>query len=350
MQYRLQYNKYLHGKLITMIKRSELSFLLVLSILVVLLTSLFPIRGSGSNKISVYAQDSNTISSEIYFPLIIRDRFEKSSFLPDSSIQEDWLTYLNQYRLMANLPPVTFNESWNQGSWNHSRYMVKNNIITHYEDPSNIYFSIDGDLAGKSGNLAASYNYNSDDRFAFDTWMQAPFHAVSILDPVLLTVGYGSYRENGSGLQMAATLDVLRGRDTLPEEVEFPIMWPGDGKTVNINHHWGEYPSPLTSCPGYQAPTGLPIILQLGSGSQVPQVTAHSFYLGDSALEHCVFDETNYQNPNDADRELGRAILSARNAIVLIAREPLQPGVMYTASITTNNQTYTWSFFVGTGQ
>jgi len=332
-----------------MIKRDLLWFLIGIGI-ILSLTSLHTFSGDGSTKLVAYAHEDDSISNQVYFPLIISQRFKESSPQPGSSIQDHWLTYINEYRLMANLLPVTDNESWNQGSVYHSRYMVKNNVLTHFEDPGNPYFTVEGDLAGRSGNLAASYNFYSDDRFAFDTWMQAPFHAVSLIDPALRTVGFGSFRENGTGLQMAATLDVLRGRGDIPEEVEFPIMWPGDGKTVNINHHWGEYPSPLTSCPGYQAPTGLPIILQLGSGSQVPQVTAHSFYLGDSALEHCIFDETSYENPDSADRALGRGILSARNAIVLIPREPLQPGEMYTASITTNNQTYTWSFFVGTGQ
>jgi uncharacterized protein YkwD len=334
----------------SMIKRISPLSCLILAALLVNLTALMPVEGEGSRGNIAYAQGSDTLGSKIFIPLIIIDSVEKPSDQSDVPSEEGWLSYLNSYRLMANLPPVIDNEAWNQGSWYHSRYMVKNNIMTHYEDANNPYFTMEGDQAGRSGNLAGSFNHESDDRFSLDTWMQAPFHAVSILDPSLLTVGYGSFRENGSGLQMGATLDVLRGRGTIPEQVEFPIMWPGDGKTVNINHHWGEYPSPLSSCPGYQAPTGLPIILQLGSGNQTPQVSDHSFYAGSLALEHCIFDESSYENPNSQDRDLGRAILSARNAVVLIPRQPLQPGETYTVYITTNNQTYTWSFLVGHSQ
>ena len=320
------------------------------SLFLFLLISFFPVGFQGATSSSVFAQSDDQVSNLVYIPLVILDQSEISLPIPDTSTEEDWINYLNSYRLMANLPPVSFNETWSQGSWNHSRYMVKNNIVTHYEDSTNPYYSLEGDLAGKSGNLAASFDVNSNDHFSFDTWMQAPFHAVSILDPSLLSVGYGSYRENGSGLQMAATLDVLRGRGDIPEQVEFPIMWPADGMTVSINHHWGEYPSPLTSCPGYQAPTGLPIILQLGHGNLTPQVSSHSIFAGSLSLEHCVFDETSYENPNQADRELGRAVLAARNAIILIPRAPLQVDEMYTVTITANDHTYTWSFHVGADQ
>ncbi|MFU8771649.1 MAG: CAP domain-containing protein [Anaerolineales bacterium] len=333
-----------------MLRKNVLSICLIFCSLSVLLMVLFPTGENGIGSLAAYAQEENSHVSRIFIPLLIVGASEDLSPQPDYPTLEDWLTYLNSYRLMANLPVVTNNESWTQGTWYHSRYMVKNNILTHYEEPTNPYFTYEGDQAGRSGNLVGSFNNEADDRYAIDTWMQAPFHAVSILDPSLLSVGYGSYREIGSGLQMGATLDVLRGREMIPEEVEFPIMWPADGKTVNINHHWGEYPSPLTSCPGYQAPTGLAVILQLGPGDQIPQVSAHSFFVGDSVLEHCIFDETSYVNPNSADQILGRAILSARSAIVLIPREPLQPGENYTVSITTNDQTYTWSFYVGFGR
>lgn len=56
-----------------------------------------------------------------------------------------------------------------------------------------------------------------------------------------------------------------------------------------------ESPDPLTSCPGYTAPTGPPIILQLGSFSFVPNVSATSFTQDGAPLEHCVYDETTYQ-------------------------------------------------------
>ncbi len=175
--------------------------------------------------------------------------------------------------------------------------------------------------------------------------MTAPFHAVGMLDPELLKAGYGSYREADGGFQMGATLDVLRGLGAIPSGVTFPIMWPANGKTTQLRAYTGgEMPDPLTSCAGYTAPAGLPIILQLGSGSLTPMVTASSFSQAGTLLQQCVFSEATYANPNLSDQNLGRGVLNSRDAIVLIPRMPLTPGATYSVSITANSKTYRWSF------
>jgi hypothetical protein len=99
------------------------------------------------------------------------------------------------------------------------------------------------------------------------------------------------------------------------------------------------------------AQTGLPIILQLGAGNVIPYpglspVTAFSFKQGAATLESCEFDENNYQNPDSNSQNLGRAVLSTRDAIVIVPRNPLTPGATYTVSVTANSQVYTWSFTV----
>ena len=160
------------------------------------------------------------------------------------------------------------------------------------------------------------------DSGALELWLLGPFHAVGMLDPELQQVGFGSYRET----RMAAALDVLRGKAAVPGSVIFPIRWPGSGATVGLaSFGGGESPNPLASCSGYTAPTGLPVILQIGTGSQTPNVTAHSFKRGSTSLEHCIFDETSYSNPNGADQGTGRSVLGSRDAIVLIPRSPLAP-------------------------
>jgi hypothetical protein len=90
----------------------------------------------------------------------------------------------------------------------------------------------------------------------------------------------------------------------------------------------------------------VPILLQIGPGDQTPNVLAHSFSQGSASLAHCVFDETGYSNPDPSARNLGRAILGARDTIVLIPQQPLVPGTRYTVSITLDSGTYTWSFLV----
>ncbi len=275
-----------------------------------------------------------------YVPLVMR-------FATPTPEVTNWLTYLNSYRAMAGLPGVTENPAWSDGDWKHSRYCVKNDYIGHSEDPTNDWYTPEGAEAAANGNVMVSSSTSATDNYAIDLWMQGPFHALGILDPHLAQVGFGSYREAGHVWGMAATLDVLRGQGTVPPYVAFPVMWPANGKTVGLRSYGGsESPDPLTSCAGYSAPSGLPIILQLGSGSVTPSVSAHSFMQGSTNLDHCIFDETNYYNPNSGSQDLGRSVLNSRDAIVLIPRSPLTPGASYTVSITSNGATYGWTFTV----
>jgi hypothetical protein len=142
-------------------------------------------------------------------------------------------------------------------------------------------------------------------------------------------------------------MDVARGQGTVPATITFPIAYPGDGKIINLrSFDGGEWPDPLTSCAGYAAPAGLPIILQVGPGNVTPNVTAHSFMQSATSLDHCLFDETSYTNPDGSTQTTGRNILNGRDAIVLIPKQPLTPGATYAVAITANGQTYSWSFTV----
>jgi len=273
-----------------------------------------------------------------------------SSPTPTPTISPDpsnWLSYVNYYRATAGLPPMSENSSWSDDCEKHAKYIVKNDVLEHDEDPSNPWYTLEGQTAAKNSNLAASYDMNDGVQFTVDAWMQAPFHAISIIDPALSQTGYGIYKEDDGGFVLGSALDVIRGRGAAPASTRFPIKWPGDGMTVPLRLHWGETPDPLTSCPGYTAPTGLPVTLQLGAGDLTPNVTGHSFTTaGGASLEHCVFDETNYSNPSDYEEYWVRSILDARDAVVLIPKDPLTPGGTYMVSITANGQTHQWSFNV----
>ncbi|MEG4573861.1 Calx-beta domain-containing protein, partial [Microcoleus sp. N3A4] len=276
----------------------------------------------------------------------------------DNDTQPEWLSTLNFHRTAADLPPVRENPTWREGAVAHSRYGVKNNELTHYEEPGNQFYTPEGLKAGMNGNVSSGKT----DVGAIERLISIPFHALGMLDPRLTEVGFGAYREADGGIEAAATLPLEYG--SLPSSVQFPIMWPGNGQTIpaSIRSFLAEYPDALTGTgnPPYTSPAGLPLLLQLGSGNVTPNVTAHSFSRGGTQLAHAVFDETNYVNPNNGtaqiygpksqaknDQEVGRGILDSRDAVVLIPRDPLLPGETYTASITANGKTYTWSFTVG---
>lgn len=262
------------------------------------------------------------------------------------SMSSTWLDWVNIHRWIARLPPVYENVEWSQGNVLHARYMVKNDYIGHSEDSGNAWYTAEGDAAARNSDLMVSSLTSATDQYAVDLWMTAPFHAVGIIDPELRTTGYGSYREADGGWQMGAGLDVLRGLGEIPSSVQYPIVWPSNGSTIHLTSYNSEYPDPLTSCPGFTAPAGLPLIVQLGSGNVTPDVTDHSFFRGETPLEHCIFDETNFTHPDGSQQSLARSILNSRDAIILIPRTPLLSGAIYTASITTNGQVISWSFTV----
>lgn len=262
-------------------------------------------------------------------------------FITRPTEDPEWLKYLNRFRDLVGLAHLSEESSWSAGAELHSRYMVKNDDIGHSEDPSNPWYTPEGHAAAQNGNVAVSSSSSAPDTFAIDLWMTGPFHAIGVVDPRLQLTGFGSYRENVGEWQMGATLDVLRGRGPLPGDISYPIYFPGDGSAYWLTQYGGkEFPDPLQSCPGYSAPSGPPVIIQLGSGGVTPNVTASSFSRSGVMLDHCVFDETNYAT------SLGRTILNSRDAVVIMPREPLAVGEAYTASITHNGVVYTWSFTV----
>lgn len=280
---------------------------------------------------------------QAYLPLILN-----SAPLPAAASESGiaWLDYLNRFRQLGNVAPVTENKAWSHASWLHSRYMVKEDVLTHEESPHSPWYTAQGQLAAQNGNIAGG-PLDAPDSHAIDVWMRGPFHAVSILDPRLSQVGFGSYREDSGPRKMAATLDVLRGRGNRPPETDFPLPFPKDGGYTWVTSHEGhEWPQPLSSCEGYSPPSGPPIILQLGNGALTPQVTATSFKRGNLALAHCVIDETSYTHPDATQQRVGRLILNSRDAVVIMPRHPLVAGHTYTASVTANGRTTTWHFTV----
>ena len=118
-----------------------------------------------------------------YLPIVIRQ--EPPPPPPPPPPDPDWLIYLNQFRASVGLHLLTENEDWSGGGWLHSRYMVKNDVVTHSQDPNNPWYSLAGHLAGQNGNTYVSGFMNASDNAAINFWMTAPFHALPMLHPRL---------------------------------------------------------------------------------------------------------------------------------------------------------------------
>jgi len=265
---------------------------------------------------------------------------------PRAAADLTWLDRVNFYRAMASLPPVAEDPVLSGAVLQHARYMVTHDEVRHSEDRRGPWATPEGAAAAAVSNLAGSTSAFETDSWAVDAWMQAPFHALGILDPALQQVGFGIHRARDGRIQTAAGLDVIRGRGAAPAALAYPIVWPANGSTVPLAKHTGEYPDPLASCQGYELPAGLPVIVQLGSGGEVPNVTGSWFVDGTRPLDHCIFDEGSYRNRDAVQQRLGRSILRSRNAIVLIPRKPLTPGTPYRTVVEVNGRLIDWTFEV----
>jgi hypothetical protein len=219
----------------------------------------------------------------------------------------------------------------------------------HFEDPSKPWYTAEGAVAGRAGDIDEAWSPHGTlaPSWALDNWMQSPFHRFPILNPHLHSVGYGYVCEAGvciAALNLNGDVDPIMSP---PAPLAAPIEYPPDRASIDLNSFDGEWPDPLTSCPGYSLPTGYPISLQLGT--LVNQGVA-SYSLKRTAptpftLETCVFDGNTYKNPDAGTQAMMRNQLINFGAIVMMPRRPLEPG-FYSVSITAGGREYAWSFTV----
>jgi hypothetical protein len=255
-----------------------------------------------------------------------------------------WSEQVGYIRTLAGLPGVTENSAYTDGCFNHARYMVKTDDVNHQE-AAGPWYSEAGNTAALNSVLFVYGDTTIAPRTVFNSWMTGAFHGVALIDPRWQTTGYGSFAENIGTWKFGACMDVNRGLGAVPAGVSYPVAWPGDGTTIPVLRFVGpEAPDPLTSCPGYTSPTGPPIYLLAGDGTTTPTVTAHSFQVDGGELDHCLFDESSYINPDANSQDIGRAVIGARDAVILLPKVPLVTGKTYTVSITVNGVARTWSF------
>ncbi len=265
---------------------------------------------------------------------------------PILPVNATWLQTVNAWRALSGLDPVTEDPTFSAGDLAHSTYIVRTGDFGHTENPflvdgttPNPWYSAEGNDAGANGNVAASSDATKTDRHFVDQWMNAPFHAAGILDPMLVTTGFGSYRLAGeTPYPAAATLDVLRGRTGAAATV--PTLFPGDTSVLPVaqqSYHGGESPDPLSPCAGYNPGsgsinTGPPLFALLPNAPTAATLTATVERDG-APVESCAYDETSYTNTVPDDQTTGQQVLASRHQVVVVPRLPLVAGSVYSVSI-----------------
>ncbi|HVN27888.1 MAG TPA: FHA domain-containing protein [Candidatus Binataceae bacterium] len=271
-------------------------------------------------------------------------------------MSDTWLSKLNEYRQSTGLPEVTEADALSKGDANHARYVVANqaamlrsgnlNASIHDEDPSRPFFTPEGKNAGELSDVDGVFTdppQNNGPSWAIENWITGPFHRMWLLNPALHRVGYGQYCEKGL---CAAALDIHSGAAG-DSQFTSPVMFPADRSTIRNGTFTAdevEWPDPLASC-GYHAPTGLPITLQIG-GAAPAHLESYSLKRNGKEVATCAFDASSYKSADKVAVERVRKQLAQFGAIVMVPKEPLAPGAMYTVQIFASGQTYSWWFGV----
>jgi uncharacterized protein YkwD len=253
---------------------------------------------------------------------------------PDNTDQ--FVAWVNYYRMMSGVPKVSDNTNFQNGARRHSCYMLQNGL-THAEDPAKPGYTVEGDRAGRNGNVAVHSVANTPVGEFTDLWMTAPFHALGMLRPGLRQIGSGrcdiAEPYPGQKWRSAATVDILSGLDT-SVKVTAPIVFPGNGATVRVSRFIAETPDPRTFCGWSGATVGLPLVAQLPESS-LGAVASMSGPAG--PVKVCTLTNRNTSG-------VAQALLSTNNVIV-VPDAPLQAGT-YRATVKTSYRTLTWSFTV----
>jgi hypothetical protein len=313
-----------------------------------------------------------------------------SSAMPSAPLEEPFRSVLvrwNYYRASAGVPPIVAEPALNDAALHHAKYLVNNHIEdgdavfrdgrmietgggprAHSETPGNPWYTADGDEWANFATVIRGPKVPIDGAALVDG-QAARVSSMIVVDPQLAAVGFGLFCVNDDcagvivyrrGLAKSQFLTFYEGNSMdwnpmlgampytsarLRKAIEFP---PAGIEFPSREERRGETPDPITSCRGYSDPVGVPIILELGAPSQGDEVKVSSGSLDDngSALETCTFDGSSYSNPDANEQMRFRRGLNISGAVVMIPKNPLQPGHTYTVNIVADSQPYTWSFSI----
>ncbi|HZC44933.1 MAG TPA: hypothetical protein VE243_00570 [Candidatus Acidoferrum sp.] len=304
------------------------------------------------------------------------------------------LAVMNHYRTLEHLDPLTESQSDSRDAAKHARYIVENKLgpgdftidagqvkremssTVHNEERGNPYYSIAGASVASRSNVFTATAVPSDVQPLIDRLMTSPRSTMVVLEPTLVSLGYGDYCADGHCAAViaynydqsparlasefkltAATVrhDVLAdpeingSGDSVRTYLKSPIQFPPPDGTFPLGSYDGgrEIDDPLSPCAGYKAPTGLPIVLSLGEGlneAAAIKLDSYSLTEGDQPLESCGYDAFSYTNPKSEIQDAGRRLLRRTLTAVVIPRAPLKAGFTYSISMTADSTEYKWSF------
>lgn len=193
-----------------------------IAILTVLLPAAIALFFLGSFT-SLLAEDNKPTPHVNYFPVVAQTN-------PLSTKNENALALVNQLRAEAGVPPVTDSGVLNENCFEHARYMAKNNVLAHEQDPNLPFSSSSGQNCAQNGNAWLGSKKSDPGWSPYDSvqvWMGSVGHRLWILYPTTQTVGYGFFSTQEEN-RAAAALDILSFARFSADETYsgWPVQYP----------------------------------------------------------------------------------------------------------------------------
>jgi hypothetical protein len=254
----------------------------------------------------------------------------------------EWLDTLNEYRLAAGVDPVVAEPSWTSSIASHLDYLARTPAplrtgpyaTVHDQNPASPYFS----TSGREAAISSAFGFGWSEREAIDHFFSAPFHAITLLRP-------GLRRSSFAMRDTTVGLDVIRG--WVADRSTTPVLFPGPGSSVGINGFDGdESPDPLESCPGFTAPSGLPIVALLPNAPGAVRASVKGPSGPMAAGDVCVITPTTVRSSDPVYGATAKATLESDHAVIIVPRRPLVSGSYSVDLIADGPSSISWTFRV----
>ncbi|MCC7078868.1 MAG: CAP domain-containing protein [Acidimicrobiia bacterium] len=238
------------------------------------------------------------------------------------------LDRLNTVRGDLGLSLVSEDPTLSAHAFEAARYMVTNETLTHHPEPGRPAYT--ESAAYGASHSVLSYRWSSaagqagTATDAVNRLLNAPYHALAMLEPRLGDVGIGYHTD---GYAAATAIDVMTNRESTndADSDRTRIMFPTMNVPPTALTFDGETPNPLVNCPGYlPGQTGSAILFgaAVDEHASISNAVATLTVAG-TATETCVITAADDRNgPYLSD-----------NQIMAFPAQPLQAGITHTVEI-----------------
>lgn len=247
--------------------------------------------------------------------------FQNQNMTLLSTIQDESIARMNEYRASLGLPLFAANEQLQQAAQAHANYLFENNRTGHIESSKNKGFT--GELPsarvsyfGYKGVVEEGITYHKrTGALGIDDLMDAPYHRLSIIHPKSILAGVGYNNRGDISINYGQPIGMAQNTDL--------VLYPNAGqKGAKVSWYVSENPNPLRFWNIDKEFVGYPI-----SYAYFPKSSKEKLIVGDKSLKDSKGKEVPfYAVTPDIDSH-------GKYHVFIIPKKPLTPGETYDVSI-----------------